>query len=116
MDEITFPVTVTMEQMLRHNAAMDELARLRSQVEALTADAVIRANRQAILIDALRRIERTSADYSARQLAWQALNVIKIQEQEQLAAVPVDAPRSQSIWAEDQVATLSWLRSLEAKP
>jgi hypothetical protein len=34
----------------------------------------------------------------------------------QLAAVPVDALRSQSIWVEDQDAILSWLRSLEPQP
>jgi hypothetical protein len=63
MDEIT-PFN---EQLL-----IDELARLRSQVEQLTADAVIRADRQAILIDALLKIRNTTI-YPGREYAARAL-------------------------------------------
>ena len=76
MDEITFPITITMQQLLRHNAMMDEIARLRAQVEALTADAVIRANRQAILIEAMKRIELNATDSHVMRIAAGALNAI----------------------------------------
>ena len=59
-----------------YHAAADEIERLRSQVEQLTADAVIRANRQAILIDALKRIELTTTNSHTMRLAAAALNAI----------------------------------------
>jgi hypothetical protein len=57
-------------------ALLDELASLRAQVEALTADAVIRANRQAILIEAMKRIELNATDSHVMRIAAGALNAI----------------------------------------
>jgi hypothetical protein len=57
-----------MKQVLRHNATIDELARLRAQVVALTTT--------------LRKIESTSTDAYTLQLAARALNAIQEQGQE----------------------------------
>jgi len=60
-----------------NRSLQDELASLRAQVEQLTADAVIRANRQAILIDALKHIREFSLYYHDREIAQQVLEAIQ---------------------------------------
>ena len=105
MDEITFPVTVTMEQMLRHNAAMDELVRLRAQVEALTTT--------------LRKIESTSMETFTLELAARALNAGWPQPERR--GVPVEAIRRLTLgnadyagWDEDQDDVVQWLKTQAA--
>jgi hypothetical protein len=92
-----------MEQMLRHNAAMDELARLRAQVVAL--------------IMTLRKIESKSTDAYTLELAARALNAIG----EAHPAVPVEAIRRLTLgnadyagWDEDQADVVAWLKTQAA--
>jgi len=53
-----------------------KLDHLRAQVEQLTADALIRADRQMILIEAMKRIELNATDSHIMRLAAGALNAI----------------------------------------
>ena len=64
------PMTLT-ERML-----INEIRRLRAQVEQLTTDAIIRADRQAILIDALKDIEKLSNERMIRHIASVAITDI----------------------------------------
>jgi hypothetical protein len=60
-----------------YTLAADEIESLRAQVEDHIANALVRANRQAILVEALRHIESASLDTTALQLSARALNTIE---------------------------------------
>lgn len=60
------------------NLAADEIETLRVQVQALTADAIIRAHRQCIAIDALIAIRDRATNESTRQIAERAIAQIEV--------------------------------------
>ena len=60
-----------------YNLAADEIETLRAQVQEFTADALVRAHRQCIAIDALIAIRERATNESTRQIAAQAVAQIE---------------------------------------
>lgn len=59
------------------NLAADEIELRRAQVQGFTADALVRAHRQCIAIDALLAIRERASNESTRQIAAQAVAQIE---------------------------------------
>ena len=82
-DTATRRAVEQIEQWLRNRGAVkgeadDELARLRARVDELTADAIVRAHRQCIALEALLAIRNNTAlPNKPRQIAAQALAEIE---------------------------------------